>query len=236
MFNYLKWELKDYFGTKYKWFTVFGIIFLLFLIVPMDKGGFFSGQIAFGFIIIMTIAFFGSYFAGTKHAIETFRKKTFLLESMIPVSSKKILLTKYILGIIINFIYVMIFIIGFSILIFKGAGIEKAFEFFEKLIEYLEPAKLLEVSLFLICSTVSFLSVVVVCFVLAKVINPSNKHDRLLGFILAIIVIYNTAYFVSLIVDSSTSIYIIDLIYLVIATIAFYITSYLIDNKLEIYT
>ena len=38
---------------------------------------------------------FGSYFVGTYKVNKSFNKKTFLLESMIPISAKKILLAKY---------------------------------------------------------------------------------------------------------------------------------------------
>ncbi len=87
MFNYLKWELKDYIGNRYKWFIVALTIFFLVLITPSEN---LPGLFMFAYITTMTICLLGTYYAGTKHAVDTFSKKTFLLESMIPKSAKKI--------------------------------------------------------------------------------------------------------------------------------------------------
>ena len=235
MFNYLKWELKDYLGTKNKWFIIIGIIYLLALIVPLENDNFFSGLIGLAYSITLICALLGTYFAGTKHAVSTFSKKSFLLESMIPISAKKILLTKYILGIIINFIYLIIFILGLITISIKGIGLSNTFEFLRKIIEFTDPIKLLEGICLLICSSVSFLSVVVLCFVGVKAFNPSGKYDKIIGFVLAVFVLYTIGYIMSIVVSGSSSTYLTDLVYIIISTIAFFVTSYLIENKLEIY-
>lgn len=237
MFNYLKWELKDYLNNKKKWFMVIVIVFILLLILPFESSDAISGLVAFAYMIIMFIALIGTYLAGTKHAVNTFSKKTFLLESMIPIPGKKILLSKYLLGIIINFIYLLIAIVGFLVIIIKGIGIEGTFEALSKLIEFTDPAKLLEAIIMLICSSVSFLSIVVFSFVAAKAMNPNNKHDKLIGFVLAVIVLYFVSYFLTTFLKENeiSSTYIIDLVYIAISACAFYATSHLIENKLEIY-
>ena len=236
MFNYLKWELKDYLGTKYKWFAMFGIIYLLVLIISNDGDGFLVGLVGLLYSIALISSLLGTYFAGTKHAVNTFNKKTFLLESMIPTSAKKILLAKYILGIIINFIYLLLVVLGLITIMIKGFGVSNTLEFLQNIIDITDPVKLFEGILLLICSSVAFLSVVVLCFVGAKAMNPAGKHDKVVGFILAVIVLYIVSYLVSSIISGTSSTYLTDLIYIIISTIAFFITSYLVENKLEIYS
>ena len=235
MFNYLKWELKDYFNRNLKWFIVALIIYALILIIPFEDKGLISGLVAIGYTIVITVALLGTYFAGTKHAVDTFSRKTFLLESMIPISSKKILLTKYLLGIIINFIYLFLVIIGFLVVIMKGIGVENTFEGLKKIIEFTDPIKFFESVTLLICSSTAFLSIVVLCFVGAKAMNPNNKHDKILGFILAVITLYVVSYIISSILNGSTSVYLTDLVFLIIALISFFLTTSLVENKLEIY-
>ena len=235
MFNYLKWELKDYFNRNLKWFIVALIIYALILIIPFEDKGLISGLVALGYMIVIMVALLGTYFAGTKHAVDTFSRKTFLLESMIPISSKKILLTKYLLGIIINFIYLFLVIIGFLVVIMKGIGVENTFEGLKKIIEFTDPIKFFEGVTLLICSSTAFLSVVVLCFVGAKAMNPNNKHDKILGFILAVITLYVVSYIISSILNGSTSVYLTDLVFLIIALISFFLTTNLVENKLEIY-
>jgi hypothetical protein len=235
MFNYLKWELKDYIGNRYKWFIVALTIFFLVLITPSEN---LPGLFMFAYITTMTICLLGTYYAGTKHAVDTFSKKTFLLESMIPISAKKILLAKYILGIIINFIYLLLVILGLLTFIIKGFGIEETFKNLMKIVELTNPVELFRVALFLICSSIAFLSVVVLCFVIAKAINPSGKYDKILGFIFAFIALYLVSYLISMIIVENSelvNLYIIDLVFIIISTISFFSTSYLVERKLEIY-
>ena len=235
MYNYLKWELKDYFGTKVKWFSFFIIVYFLVLIIPENEDGFFSGLVGLAFMIALLISLFGTYFAGTKHAVNTFSKKSFLLESMIPVPGKKILFAKYILGIIINFIYLFLTILAALTIIIKGVGLEKTLDIIKKVIDITDPIKLIEAICLLICSSITFLSITVLCFVWAKVINPAGKYEKIVGFILAIFVLYTVGYILTSILSTSTSTYFTDIVYIIISTIAFFITSYLVENKLEIY-
>lgn len=236
MFNYLKWELKDYFSSRYKWFTFFILVFLLALIIPDISKGFIPSLVGYAFIIALIISIFGIYFAGTKHAVDTFSKKTFLLESMIPVPAKKILFAKYVLGVIINFIYLFLTIFGIIVIIIKGSGLENTFDTIKKIIDITDPVKLIDAICLLICSSVSFLSVVVLGFVWAKVINPAGKYEKLIGFIIAMFLLYTVGYILSSVLASSTSSFILDISYLIIATISFFITSYMVENKLEIYS
>ena len=233
MLNYLKWELKNYFTSKSRWFIVIGIVYLLMLILPMTSStGLISGLVALAYMIIMSISFIGAYFAGTRHAVNTFSKKTFLLESMIPVSAKKILLSKYILGIIINFIYIILIALGVMIVLIKGIGIEDTLAAYKFIFENLS----FQTVFTLICTSVLFLSVVVLSYVSVKAFNPSGRHEKITGFVVAVIAVYFVNYILIRIIGSTTTnIYIIDMIYLITSAISFFITAYLIENKLEIY-
>ena len=231
MLNYLKWELKDYFNNKYKWFMIIGVVFLLMLVVPIKNPNAISGLIVLAYSIIMLIAMFGAYFAGTKHAVDTFSKKTFLLESMIPVSAKKILLAKYILGVFINLVYIIIIALGVGIILIKGVGLEDTFEFYKAIIEKLNFKTVLTI----FTSSVFFLSIVVLGFVGAKAVNPGGKHDKITGFVFAFLLLYFTTYIIAEVMGTNSNIYITNLIYLGISTIVYFITAHLVENKLEIY-
>ena len=238
MSSYLKWELKDYFTSKVKWFAAIGVILLLFLIIPLDNEaneGFFTNLICLAYMFIIIASLLGLYFAGTKRVVNSFSKKTFLLESMIPIPAKKVLLTKYILGIIINAVYFLVIVLSLIVLMIKGAGVENTFKFFEQLIKYIDFVEFAKAMLLLICSSLAFLSVVVLCFVAAKAMKPGGKYDKFIGFVLAVIVIYSVSYFLTQIIQSNANIFLQYIVYLLITACAFFITANLVENKLEIY-
>ena len=231
MLNYLKWELKNYFNNKYKWFIIIGVVFILMLFIPIKTPNAITGLIMLAYSIIMLIAMFGAYFAGTKHAVDTFSKKTFLLESMIPVSAKKILLAKYILGIFINLVYIIIIALGVGIILIKGVGLENTFDIYKSIIDKLNFKTVLTI----FTSSVFFLSIVVLGFVGAKAINPGGKHDKITGFVFAFLLLYFTTYIDAENIGNNSNIYIINLIYLAISSGVYFLTAYLVENKLEIY-
>ena len=232
MLNYLKWELKNYFGNKLKWFIAIGIVFALMMIIPFEgTGNVFTTLVILSYSIILLISVIGAYFAGTKHAVDTFSKKTFLLESMIPVPAKKILLCKYILGMIINFAYILIIAIGIAVVLIRGIGLENTFEAYKAILDKLN----FETVLTIISTSIFFLSVVVLGFVGAKAINPGGKHDKITGFVFAFLLLYFTGYLIGQILTGNTNLYLANLVYIGISAVVFFITSYLIENKLEIY-
>lgn len=235
MSSYLKWELKNYFGTKYKWFGLFGIIYLLFLLVPESSGKIF-GLIGSGYFIIIIICIYGIVFAGTKYTVQTFSKKTFLLESMIPVSGKKILLAKYLLGIIINLVYTAWAILGIIVFGFKYGGFEKLYDYLKDFLTNFDVVTLFRTFSAIFSTSLFILSVVIMCYVIAKAMNPAGKYDKIIGFILAYVALYLISSFIVEIRSEISSVYFLDLIFILISAIAFYITSYFVENKLEIYS
>ena len=231
MLNYLKWEFKDYFNNKYKWFIIIGVVFLLMLVVPIKTPNAITTLIILAYSIIMLISIFGAYFAGTKHAVDTFSKKTFLLESMIPVSAKKILLAKYILGIFINLVYIIIIALGIAVVLIKGIGLADTFELYKNIIDKLNFKTVLTI----FTSSVFFLSIVVLGFVGAKAFNPGGKHDKITGFVFAFLLLYFTTYIIAEVIGGSSNIYITNIVYLAISTLVYFLTAHLVENKLEIY-
>lgn len=236
MLNYIKWELKNYFSNKYKWFIFIGIVYLFVAIIPMDKAGFITGLFFLAFSIILFISILGSFFVGSKKAVDTFNKKTFLLESMIPQPVKKILLSKFLLGIILNLLYSLIAILGFSVIIIKGAGFDTLMTMLERLIENVSLSSFLRLSLTYILSTITFMSLIIFGYVLAKVIKPNGKGNKVLGAIIWIVLLYTYGWFIEDIGASVNNIELfMDIAYVVISVAMYFSTSWLIENKLEIY-
>lgn len=236
MFNYLKWELRNYFYKKYLWFGIIGLVFLLTAIIPLRSDDFFSGLIHIAFIMIIYIALFGSFFVGAKKIVDTFSKKTFLLESMIPQSVKKILLSKFILGIVLNLLYSLITIIGFSIVIVKGIGFENFMKGISEIFENITLWSFLRFSFTYILSTITFMSLVMFGFVLAKVIKPNGKGSKVLGAIIWLLIVYTIGWILASInIDIDNVELFFDIVCIVISAIMYFATAWLIENKLEIY-
>lgn len=236
MLNYIKWELKNYFSNKYKWFIFIGIVFLFVAIIPLDRAGFISGLFFLAYSIILFVAVLGSFFVGSKKAVDTFNKKTFLLESMIPQPVKKILLSKFLLGIILNLLYSLIAIIGFSIMIVKGAGFETLMKLLEEIIDTVTLTSFLRFSLTYILSTITFMSLIIFGYVLAKVLRPNGRGNKILGAIIWLILLYTYGWFIEDIGSSVSNIELfMDIAYVVITVVMYFATSWLIENKLEIY-
>jgi len=107
MFKYIKWELKDFYKKYYKVGIGILILYALMALIPINfyQESVFSSLILIPFILTITVLMLGTFVYGTKRVIDTFKKPTFLLESMISYSPKKILLAKYLLAFIINVIF-----------------------------------------------------------------------------------------------------------------------------------
>lgn len=234
MCKYIKWELKNYFNKKLVWFIVIGIIYLLFAIIPLRGVPFISGLIDLAFCIVICISLFGAFIIGAKKVVDTFSKKTFLLESMIPYPVKKILLSKYLLGVILNLLYCLIGILGFAILIIKGAGLDLLVDFIKFFIKEMTLEYFVRGSILLILSSITFMSFVVFGYILGKVIKPSGKGNKVIGVIIWILLFYTFSWILDSIELGSTEL-ILDIVYVITSTGLFFITSWLIENKLEIY-
>lgn len=235
MANYIKWELKDYFYKKYKLFIGIGIIFLLTAIIPDNSESFFAGLIYLAFFLIMIVSLSFSFIIGTKRITDSFKKKTFLLESMIPLPVKKILLSKFIIGFIINFIYSFIGIIGLGIILSKGANIN-LFDVFNEILENMNALDFIRFCICYILSILTFMATISFGFILSKVLRPNGKGNNLLSIIIWFILLYTIGYIISSIgYDYNEGDIVLDIVYTITTLLSYYVSSWLIENKLEIY-
>lgn len=235
MGNYIKWDLKDYFSNKYIFFICIGAIYLLSAIIPYDSSLFLAGLIHFSFFIILYVSLVFSFVIGTKRVVDSFKNKTFLLESMVPLSVNKILLSKFVLGFIINFLYSFIGIIGLAILLFKGVDVN-IFELFEEIFNNITVVQFFRFCIMYIFSILTFMSVVVLGYVISKVIRPDGKGNKIIGVIIWFVSFYLIGYVIGNIsVNIDYPDLMLDVIYIVLTLISFFATSWLIENKLEIY-
>ena len=239
MFNYIKWELRDFFKKGYKLFLFVIAIFILFLILPMNSESGSNnpliGLVGLLYSLIFMAALLGSYFVGTFKVNKSFNKKTFLLESMIPIPAKKILLAKYLFGILINLFYLLTALVALLLLIIKGVGLENTFEGLKILFEHLDFVVFIKLAVTLFITSLTFMSIVVMFYVLIKSIFPKS-NNIIVGIILTIVTIYILSFYSSTFVDlREVSIYAYWAVFLGISAVCYFITSYLIENKLEIY-
>ena len=237
MFNYIKWELKDFIKSGYKIGIAIAVLYLLYLIVPikLDENNLLINIIVLLFSFVLMISLFGSYFVGTYKVTKTFSKKTFLLESMIPQSVKKLLIGKYCLGIITNIIFLFIALLGMIVIIFKGAGAD-AFKILQTILEDIDVPSFFRVSFTLLLSSVSFMAVGVMIYIIIKCLFPKS-NNIIVGIVLGIVTLYIVAYYSNIFAnfEGNSGLYLMWLALLGIIVVCYFITAFLIERKLEIY-
>ncbi len=243
MSSYMKWEFKSIFKGNKVWFSAIAIIFLLeFIFIKMDMlDNTIGGLLTIAYTIILSISFFAAFFYGTKRTIETFKKPTFLLESMIPISASKLLMAKYIIAIAMNVIYAFIFVFGLFIVI---AAVEESLlidmlgEMGEFILEH--PIYLLRVFLFMIFYSTAFSSIVTTIFCFFKSQFPNGKAIGILSFILGYFVFgILVGLFGEMMMGVNVEEYmdfVIDGFMLLLIVLGFISTVHLVENKLEIYS
>ena len=235
MFNYLKWELIDYLKNKYKLLLFIIAVYIIFSLFPLQEtaDNTIQNLLIVLFSSIVFICLFGSFYIGTSRIVQSFSKDTFLLESMIPLSVKKILLLKYLIGIIINVIYLIIGLIGIWMCLAKLSNIEIAFDILKQFIGSFTVDSFLKVSISMFIATIAYMSVVVLCFVVSKVILPKS-NSKYFGVIISFIALFIISSITNF-KDISENLYLNWLIFSTIAIAAYFTTTLLIERKLEIY-
>ena len=237
MVNYIKWELKDYLNKKTPWFITYVIVFLLFSLIPVESSNIITNLIVLAFGALLVISSFGSFIFGTKKIIDTYRNKTFLLESMIPFPVKKLQIAKYFIGIIINIIFSLISLIGIAIILCKAGNFEAVIEFFHYFFSEITFSTFIRFSILYILSTITFMSFIILGYILTKVMNPNGgKINTFITTVICFLLLYFFGYLIDSLEFDTLNIEIYyDLIYLITTTILYFITTWLIENKLEIY-
>lgn len=239
MFNYIKWELWAYKKRMMKLLIFIAAVYLATIILPDNSDSFIIGLVFFGFIVIMITSIFGAFIFGTKKVIDTFSKKTFLLESMVSISPRKLLLDKYVVAIIINLFFVVVAITGIGIAIYKDSGMEEVMNTINEIFTEVDVLTFIKIGSAMLLTTITYMSMVTFGYILVKVLFPSNKGNKIVGVIIWLIIFYSGAYFWDSLCTtkfvSTHPILSIDLICTGSTIILYYITSYLIENKLEVY-
>jgi len=242
MLKYIKWELISFYKKSYKWLIgIFGL-YLLVLILPASGDSIIVNLIYLPFGIVLLTFFLGSFLFGTKKIVDTFRNKTFLLESMIPSPPYKILLSKYLMGLIMNLFCVVMLIVGLAVISFRAFEFNLITEGFQAILE-LETMSLLIGGINLLIYTMSFMSLVTLCFVITKCIWPNRKGSLIICAVIWWVVVYIISMAFNSVFDSDYllgygafdkfSLY--NLISIGLIVLYYYITVLLIENKLEIY-
>ena len=239
MSKYIKWELIDEVRRKKLIFAFIGIIYLLILIVPADSSVY--GYLVLPLSFILCGSFFLSFIAGAKRTMESYENKTFLLESMIPLSPYKIMLAKYILAILSNLLYCLIFILGLSTIFFK-ADINFIKEILEGLfsLKFDEWKVLIRVFFMLLSSCISVTAVTTLMFLFIKSLFPNGKGLKIISFICSGIVMnIFMSTFLNNILDIIRDVEYFDVIYslilLLFSTALYFASVWFVKNKLEIY-
>lgn len=236
MDKFIKWELKNFFQNKKYWFLIIAAVYILFLIIPLNSDNFLSGLVTWLFSIIMFLSILASFLFGAKKVVDSYKEKTFLLESMIPMPVNKVLLSKYIIGIIINLIFSTVTIFGVVILFIKGGEIKLLFDVIKALVREIDLITIIRLGILYFLSTIFFLSFVVFGNIVVKVINPNAKGGKILGVIGWIVILYIYEFIMGSLTEIAfDSDYITDTVCLVLSIVLFFSTSWLIENKLEIY-
>lgn len=229
MFKYIKWELKYLMKQYSKILIVIAAIIGLVAIIPLNSDSYVLDLVWFAFMITVFVLLISTFAFGTKKVIDTFRKPTFMLESMISLPPYKILLAKYILAIILNVICATLLALTIAAVVYRAGGFEEVLQMFNLKIDL----DFLEAIITLLISSILFTSTVTLCYVLAKSLFPKGKGAVILG----VIIWYIGMGILGAVFDSfefeSTALF--NLIEIIIIALCYLGTVKLIENKLEIY-
>ena len=238
MLNYIKWELIDYIKRNYILYLSFIIVYTLAYIVLFTNTTLFSETfksiIIIAFIILLIFNIFCCFLKGTERTLNSFKNKTFLLESMIPLSSLKITIAKYLISIIINFSFIPLLLLGL-ICLMGNAGIKELFYLMKFLLLIDTDLYIFKLIFLVFCYSLTFTAISTMCFVGLKCLFPSKLNPRFGTYIVTYILlsIYNN--FILLICPNN-SVLLLSILLLLISIISLYITVFLITDKLEIYS
>lgn len=240
MSKYIKWELIDFFKKKKIVFIFVAALYFLLFIVPTDST--FMNYLTIPTIIVLYASCVLGFFAGAKKCMDSYQDKTFLLESMIPLSPNKILLAKYLLAIILNLIYLIVFIFGLGIILHKAdiSLISIILDIFKNIdVDGVE--LLLRLFLSMVASSVSFTAVTTLMFIALKSFFPAGKGLKAIavvcgGFLINIIIVT----FIKALFQNMNDIDYFDiissLIFLGTSVIYYFISVWFVKNKLEVYS
>lgn len=235
MFNYIKWELKNEIKTKILAIAIIAFIFIFVFLFPASDNILNTFcYIAFTFIMIITLIM--TYLYGVKKTMDSYSNQTFLLESMIPLSPKKILAAKYLLAIIYDIIFYIIFILGLAIILDKAD-----INFFNEIINFIfdtdfDAKKVfIRICILLLSSTIAFTALINLVFIAIKSLIPKMKITKLIALFIGSFIMFSICELYGDITSGQLSDYVFSLVMIILSTICFFATSWFTENKLEIY-
>ena len=238
MSKYIKWELINEFKSKTILLGVIASVYLLAAILNPGTG-FFTGCIYLGFAIIIGIAFFLTFIYGARRTMDSYKNQTFLLESMIPLSPKKLLLAKYVLAIIFDFVFCLIFIIGISIWLSKAdINMLEVISRFLLNTTFEQKTIIAKTFVLIISSTIAFTSLCSLIFITLKSLFPNGKAQKIISYIICFLIQYIISYIIGKVVSQNPSINVLmiySIVMLALSTAYFFGSAWLIENKLEVY-
>lgn len=238
MFKYIKWELKSLLKNYAKVLIVIGVILGLTLVLPLQSDSLITELVLFAFSITIMILGFSTFVFGTKKVIDTFKKPTFMLESMIAFPPYKILLAKYLLAIILNAVCSLLFVISVGIIIYKASSFPEMLEMIKVTFEIANLPDLINMLItMMVCST-SFTSLVTLSYVLSKSLFPKSKGAFLFGIMVwYVLTVIMNSIMAALLEGATENIILIlfNLVHLSFTAVFYFFTVKLIENKLEIY-
>lgn len=240
MFKYLKWELIDDIKNMKIFYFIIAFIYLLVFLLPSDfQSNIITNFISLAFYLFLLISVFMSFFYGAKKTMDSYKKPTFLLESMIPLSPRKIILLKYLLAIVYNFIYALIFMIG-CIILFSKVDIN-LIESFVKTIFSMDLdvwKSLFKLFLFVISSSMAFTALISLVFVVLKSYWPNgNKGYGIISYFISSF-IFNliSSSLIDYLLNYSYYEIIYSVLMLLLVFVCYLFNVWLVENKLEIYS
>lgn len=243
MSSYMKWEFKSIIKENKVWFSAIALVFFFeFIFIKMDAiDNTLGGLLTVAFTIILMVSAFASFLYGTKRTLDTFKKPTFLLESMIPIPASKLLMAKYIIAIVMNILYTFIFVFGIF-LIMTAVEDSLVIEMLGKIGKIIleQPTYLLRMFVSMICYSTAFTSIVTIVFCFFKSKFPNGKALGIVSFILGYFAFgMLLSIFGDMIVGVSVKEYldfVTDGFMIILIVLGYFGTVYLIENKLEIYS
>ena len=239
MFKYIKWEILDDLRKKKVIYGSIAIVYLLTLILPLESRV--LNYLGLPLSIILYGSLVLSFVSGTIKIMKSYENQTFLLESMIPLSPNKILLAKYLLAIIMNVFYCLVFILGLSIILSKADVnlIKALFEIYKKL-ESLKSGIVLRIFFLLFSSTTLTTSFITLVYLALKSNFPNAAGLKIISFIGGGVILNVLAgefllKILKTLINSEIGDIYFSLILLGISAIFYFASLYFVKEKLEIY-
>ena len=236
MFKYIKWELINELKNKKLLLGVIAITYLLVYLLPASDNVIIDFlYLLFSIILFMTGIF--AFFYGAKRTMDSFKNQTFLLESMIPLSPSKILLAKYLLAILFNFVFCAIFVLGLSV-IFAKSDINLINLFIQGFLQLDADSKTFIFRAFIqmISYTIAYTSIISCLYIGLKSFFPNGKGLRGIAFVVGLFLL---SLLQNILVDhlpvASFDI-MTSIIMLIITIICYFGSVWFIENKLEVYS